>query len=312
MNDPRRTRWRAEIDPARAGVRLDQFVAEHADCSRSRARELLAEGAIDVDGRVAREKDKGLRLGPGQVVRARVAIEELEAIVVDPTSALVVLAEGEGWVAIDKPAGVAVHPLRASHRGTLLQRVAARWPQIEGVGEGGRRSGVLHRLDVDTSGVQLFAYEEAAWQRLRRAFREHHMQKVYRALVHGVPPARGELELDLVIAAHRPARVRVMEGAPGARRCGLRWCVLESWPDASLPASLVEVRPRTGFLHQVRASLAHLGHPLFGDATYGADAPDTGAPRHLLHASALRFEEIDVHSADPPDLTTALARLRGR
>ena len=309
MSNAREPVWTARVHATEAGIRLDRFVAEHAGCSRTRARELLAAGAILVDARTVGEKDKGLRLAAAQQVSARLATEDLESIVADAEAELVILAEGEGWIAVDKPAGVAVHPLRPQDRGTLLQRVAARWPQIVGVGEGGRRSGVVHRLDVDTSGVQLFAYEEQTWQRLRAAFREHRMIKVYRALVHGVAPASGKLELELVIAAHRPARVRVVEpdSRTDSRSCGLRWRMLESWSDASL----VEVRPRTGFLHQVRVSLAHLGHPLLGDAVYGPREVASAAPRHLLHASALHFEEIDVRSTDPPDFTAVLRRLRG-
>ncbi|NIR59804.1 MAG: RluA family pseudouridine synthase, partial [Gammaproteobacteria bacterium] len=79
---------------------------------------------------------------------------------------LVVLARGAGWVAVDKPAGVPVHPLRADERGSVLAAVAARHPEVQGVGEGGLRSGVVHRLDVGTSGVLLVATAEDAWQRL--------------------------------------------------------------------------------------------------------------------------------------------------
>lgn len=312
MNDTREEAWSARVGVAEASMRLDQFVAHHAACSRSRARELLAHGAVEVDGRLAREKDKGLRLFEGQTVRGFAAATEMDAIVPDTESPLVILAQGPGWIAVDKPAGVAVHPLRPSDRGTLLQRVAARWPSIEGVGESGRRSGVVHRLDVDTSGVQLFAYERAAWQRLRAAFAEHRMHKTYRALVLGTAPAEGEVELDLVIAAHRPARVRVV--SPGStddtRRCELRWRTLETWPDESAGASLVEIHPRTGFLHQVRVSFAHLGHPLLGDATYGAGEAASRAARHLLHASVLRLDEIDVQSPDPVDFVGVLERLR--
>jgi 23S rRNA pseudouridine1911/1915/1917 synthase len=304
-----RTAWTATVSVNEAGTRLDSLVAAHAGCSRARARELLDLGMVEVEGRPVHLADKGRIMSAGERVRVRVAAAALDRIVPEPVAPLVVLAEGEGWVAVDKPAGVAVHPLRADEQGTLLQRVAARWPEIEGVGEGGRRSGVVHRLDVDTSGVQVFALAEPAWQWWRAGFREHRIEKVYRALVRGVPEHAGEVELDLVIAAHRPARVRVAragEAGSSTRACRTSWTVLERYG----VSTLVEVRPLTGFLHQVRVTFAHLGHPLLGDAVYGGLFEASAAPRHLLHASALSFEDVAVSSPDPPDFRAVLDRLR--
>ena len=97
-----------------------------------------------------------------------------------------------------------VHPYRADEAGTLLGALVARRPQVVGVGEGGLRSGVVHRLDVDTSGVVLLATEQRSWQRLRAAFRSGAVEKRYRALVLGRLAGAGELALDLVVARHRP------------------------------------------------------------------------------------------------------------
>jgi 23S rRNA pseudouridine1911/1915/1917 synthase len=169
----------------------------------------------------------------------------------------------------------------------------------------------VHRLDVDTSGVVLFATEEASWRRLRAAFREGRVEKVYRALVRG-HPGSGSLELSLVTARHRPARVRVLEGeearrARGARRARQSFRTLEVFPDAAL----VEVRPETGFLHQIRATLAHQGSPVLGDRAYGPPGGDrSGALRQMLHAASLAFEEIRAESPDPADFAALLARLR--
>jgi 23S rRNA pseudouridine1911/1915/1917 synthase len=287
-----------------ATQRLDIAVAEALGCSRARAQQLLAEGVVDVDG--GQVRSKGLRVHNGQrisVWRTPEALDQLVAV----DRALDLLAEGEGWVAVAKPAGLPVHPLRHDEDDSLLQRVFAEYPSIDGVGEGGLRSGVVHRLDVDTSGVQIFALDESNYVRLRDAFRLHRIDKTYRALVAGVPQEQGAIEVDLKITRHRPARVSAFaagEGGADSRACPLRWRLRESFVDAAL----VEVRPRTGFLHQIRVTMDWLGHPVLGDRIYGDTA--SRAPRQMLHASRLVLGEIEVQAPDPPDFAELLDRLR--
>jgi 23S rRNA pseudouridine1911/1915/1917 synthase len=297
------------VEPAEAGLRLDRFLAERLSLSRTGARRLLASGAVRVGGRPAGEGDKGLALGAGE--RVEVAAEaraNAERVPLEPEVELRVLACADGWLVADKPAGIPVHPLAAGERGTLIGAVAARHPEIQGVGEGGLRSGVVHRLDVDTSGALLLATNEVQWQRLRAAFREHRVEKRYRAIALGDVATDGEIELPLVTARHSPAFVRVATSAElgDARKTITRWRVIEPLRGATL----VEVHTVTGFLHQVRATLAHLGHPLAGDRTYAPGGDPTGAARHMLHAAALGFEEIAAESPDPRDFADLLAALR--
>ncbi len=293
------------------GRRLDLFLAHELDVSRSAARRLLARGAVRVDGRTVGVAAKGTPLAPETVVEVAPFVRpEEQRAVAEPRAPLAVLSSGPGWVAVDKPAGVPVHPLREGETGTLLGALLARHPELHGVGEGGLRSGVVHRLDVDTSGVLLVATTEVAWQRLREAFRERRIEKVYRALVVGRLERDGEVELPLVTARHHPARVRVVrehEHPRSARACALSWRPLELLG----PATLVEVRPRSGFLHQIRVTLAHLGFPIVGDRVYGAGADALGAPRQMLHAARVRFEEVEAASADPEDFASLCRRLRG-
>jgi 23S rRNA pseudouridine1911/1915/1917 synthase len=294
------------VNEAEAGARLDVFLARVLGATRGQVRRLLAAGGVRVGAGATGLSAKGRLLEPGE----RVAVEEpaLAAAAVpepEPGAPLVVLAEGEGWLAVDKPAGVAVHPLAPGERGTLLNALVARHPEVTGIGEGGLRSGVVHRLDVDTSGVLLFATSELRWLELREAFRRHRVAKTYRALVHGRLAGEGELVLHLSVLRHRPARVGVVEpGAGKSRRTELRWRTLEEFRDTTL----VEVSPRTGFLHQIRASLAHLGHPLLGDAAYGA--PEGFAARHLLHAARVAVDDVAAESPDAADFAEALGRAR--
>ena len=290
-----------------AGARLDVFLAGVLGASRGQVRALLAAGGVRVDTGAAGLSAKGRLLARGE----RVALSEPTLAAAagpdeEPDAPLVVLAEGEGWLAVDKPSGVPVHPLAPGERGTLLNALVARHPEVTGIGEGGLRSGVVHRLDVDTSGVLLFATAELRWLDLREAFRRHRVAKTYRALVHGLLPGEGELALHLSVLRHRPARVGAVDpGAGRSRRTELSWRSLELFRDETL----VEVSPRTGFLHQIRASLAHLGHPLVGYVAYGA--PAGVASRHLLHAARVAVDDVAAESPDAPDFAAALEAARG-
>jgi 23S rRNA pseudouridine1911/1915/1917 synthase len=289
------------------GARLGRFLAQQTSLPRARIQALLQSGAVQLDGRICRRKGEKLRSG----TRVQLDPELLRRETLPrprPELSLNVLGESEGWIAIDKPAGMPVHPLRGTQSRTVLNFVVARRPQVLGVGEGGLRSGIVHRLDVDTSGVLLLATDARTWSTLRGAFRTHRVDKVYHALVHGRPPASGRVELAWRIARHRPSRVEVMDpDEPKARLCATRWRLLQE----GVLASLVEIRPRSGHLHQIRATFAHFGHPLIGDRLYAPQRLEHGAQRHMLHASRLSFDDIDVHSDDPEDFRRVWAALRG-
>jgi len=294
------------VPEAEAGSRLDRYLSGALGASRAQVRKLLSRGGVAVDEQVVGSRAKGLPLAAGsriEVTRFRPPASQHP--IPEPEVPLVVLASGEGWIAVEKPSGTPVHPLAEEERGTLLNALIARSPEILGVGEAGLRSGVVHRLDVETSGVLLFATREDRWRKLREAFRRHRVRKQYRAIVAGELVGDDDLVLQLSVARHRPARVRVRPpDAPGSRRTALHWRAIES----GVGATLVEVEPVTGFLHQIRVALAHLGHPVLGDAVYGAGgSPD--APRLMLHAAAIGYREIEVCSPDPPDFRETLRRL---
>jgi len=300
------------VDGADTGRRLDVFLAERLELSRAQVRRLLARGAVRIGSRTLSERAKGERVTPGTTVEvSRFERPEDWRARAEPEAPLALLASGPGWLAVDKPAGTPVHPLEPDETGTLLNAVIARHPELHGVGEGGLRSGVVHRLDVDTSGALLVALREDTWQRLRAAFAEHRVTKVYRAVVVGRLAGDGDIELGFVTARHRPAQVRVVDHAErsrGVRMGSLRWRCLERFENATL----VEVRPRTGHLHQIRATFAHLGFPVAGDRVYGSRGDPTRAPRQMLHAARVAYREIEAESPDPADLRELCERLRGR
>jgi 23S rRNA pseudouridine1911/1915/1917 synthase len=306
-----------EVEAGESGQRLDVFLAERLGLSRAQTRRLLARGRVRLSGRAVAEGSKGLALHAGDTVDVEpFTAPRDERVRPEPDLPLVLLAEGPGWVALDKPPGMPVHPLREEETGTLANGLAARYPEIHGVGEGALRSGVVHRLDVDTSGVVLFATREERWRALRAAFSEHRVEKRYRAILLGRLEGDGEIELPLLTARHRPARVRVAkdsERSRGVRSARIAWRCVERFAGATL----VEVTAHTGFLHQIRVIFSHLGHPLAGDRTYGPPRDATGADdlslhaaRHMLHASLVRVDDVFAEAPDAPDFAALLDTLR--
>jgi 23S rRNA pseudouridine1911/1915/1917 synthase len=294
------------------GTRLDVFLAEQLGLSRAQVRRLLARGAVRLDGRASPAKGVTLRAGSRVEVEPFARPEERRALAA-PEQPLEVLAQGPGWLALAKPAGVPVHPLEEEETGTLLNALIARYPEVHGIGEGGLRSGVVHRLDVDTSGALLWATRQDVWEALREAFRSHRVEKLYRAIVIGRLEQAGSVSLPLVMARHRPARVRVLGEEEAARTRGatrgeLAWRPLE----VGARASLVEVRLHTGFLHQIRVILAHLGFPVAGDRSYGALDDASGAPRQMLHAARVAWRDIAAECPEPPDFGELRRRLCAR
>ncbi len=292
-----------EIDGAGAGVRLDRALADRLGVSRARVRHLLEVGRIHAGGAPLRLADKSRVVAAGETYSVDGALEaQTERPAPRPDLPLEIVAEGEGWVCVDKPAGCGVHPLRPDQDDTVLNALIARRPEVFGVGEAGLRSGVVHRLDVGTTGALLFATDEETWRRLRGAFSGHRVDKRYHALVAGRFEDPRRVDLPLAITRHQPAHVAVREDGRMTRE---RVTPIEVFADASL----VEVRLETGFLHQIRATLAHVGHPLVGDADYGGPVPAFAA-RPMLHAASLRFEEIEVRIERPADFDAVLEHVR--
>ena len=296
-----------EVESTQAAQRLDRFLADQLGISRARVRHLLEVGRIRLGERTLGLSDKSHPVAAGE--RFEVA-GSLRAEEETPVSRLdldcEVVAEGSGWIVVDKPPGRGVHPLRPDQTDTVLNAVVARRPAILGVGEGGLRSGVVHRLDVDTSGALVFATDPEVWTRLRGAFSAHRVDKRYQAIVTGRFEKPRRLDFSLEISRHQPAHVRVAEGG---RPCRAYVRPLRVFAGATW----VEVKLETGFLHQIRASMAAVGHPILGDAEYGGvgEGVSTSVPRQMLHAGKLSVGPINVEIPLPADFEAVLAELAG-
>jgi 23S rRNA pseudouridine1911/1915/1917 synthase len=279
------------VADADAGARLDHVVARVLGVSRAYARKLIAGERVLLGGRPA-AKGTGLRAGERVEVLPFARPEDPP----QPNASLdlVVVARAPGLVAIDKPAGMATHPLEHEERDTCANAIVARFSEVSGVGEGGLRSGVVHRLDPGTSGVLVFALADDTWRRARAAFAERRVTKRYVARVHGA--FTGEREVELLLESRGP-RVRVV--SHGGRVAVSRLRALAT----GRTESTVEIDMKTGVRHQIRATLAYLGFPVVGDTLYGSQ---TAMTRHLLHACEISWEDFAAQAPLPAEFEAPL------
>ncbi|HEY5089961.1 MAG TPA: RluA family pseudouridine synthase [Polyangia bacterium] len=278
---------RIRVDTDASGQRVDHLVAVALPgLSVAAARRLITNGAVRVDGRLAR---KGEHLTAGQTVEvdeAGVALPGAEALRVrpDPQLAIAIVQIDPAFVAIEKPAGVPSHPMAAGELGTAANAIVARFPECAAASPDPREGGLVHRLDTGTSGVLLAARSPTVWPRLRAALSSSGCEKTYLAEVRGAPPDAGVASAPIGRVGRRGARVRV-DGGRNPLPAHTTWEVIARRRDTTL----VRVRLHKGRAHQVRAHLAAAGYPIVGDSLYGGGAGD---PLHL-HAESVRFPHPD-------------------
>lgn len=300
--------------PLTAQGRLDRALADALGLGRAAVKRAFALGEVRVHGRRVRASDPA---APGALVELDVE-EPAGPPEPEPDAPLAVLLEAPRFVVVDKPAGIAVHPLAPGEGGTLANAVVARYPECAEVAPDPREGGAVQRLDLETSGCVLFARDPEAWEALHEQLRARAMEKIYRALVAGRLSAGGVSSVPL---AQRGARVVAAPDREAEERLlakGLRPRPAETFyePERRFAThTLLRVRITTGVTHQIRVHLALLGYPVAGDTLYGGAAaavPDLH--RQFLHAARLAFEAPDggrvaVESPLPRDLEAVLARL---
>ena len=291
------------------GKRLDRFLTEREVLgTRSQVHRLIAEGRVSVGGRVVKA-GAALRAGD-RIIAERPAPPEVHAEAAP--IALDVLLEDDQFLAINKPAGLVVHPAPGHWQGTLVSALLHRW-QLVPEGLDPSRLGIVHRLDKDTSGVLLIARTSSALANLGDQFRRREISKDYLALVWGAPRlARGVI--DRPIGRHPVQRKKMAVNARG-RVARTRYEVLEQFARIAL----VRAHPETGRTHQIRVHLAAIGHPVVGDALYARGHTDQAAviTRQALHAEAIGFrhpgtgEPVRITAPLSEDFAAAIAALRG-
>lgn len=291
------------VDDTEKGQRLDHYLQEKLpEFSRSRVQEWIKAGRVLVAGVVPKA---ALSLKGGETISVepmhrpplRAEAEDLP---------LDVLYQDDDVVVVNKAAGVIVHAGAGQHSGTLVNALLHHFGTLSTEG-GDERPGIVHRLDKETSGVLVVARTDAAHRSLSEQFASREVDKIYLAMVQGLPKAdSGRVEKPITRdPMHRTKMTCRLETG---RHALTDWKVLRRFTEHSL----LEVKIGTGRTHQIRVHLSSLGHPILGDRVYGARGTELLTDRFFLHAARLAFrspgtgERITVEAPMPSELTAII------
>jgi 23S rRNA pseudouridine1911/1915/1917 synthase len=312
------------VAPEDAGTRLDQFLARHLPAtSRARVQQLISQDLVLVDDSAAKAS---LRLRGNERVAVLAAAQSPPLRAIAEDIPLDIICEDADLAVVNKPAGMMVHAGAGAtddqrNRGTLVNALLHHFGQLSSLG-GELRPGIVHRLDKSTSGLIVVAKNDAAHRQLAAQFAGRQVKKKYLALVHGwLKRERGTV--DSSISRDQVRRTRMTTRRAGGRKAVSHYTVQQKLDSPFGKFSLLEVQIDTGRTHQIRVHLASLGHPVVGDALYGArrvlssDARSLSLPRNFLHAAELQFQHprtgaaLSFSAALPGELEDFLRELDG-
>jgi 23S rRNA pseudouridine1911/1915/1917 synthase len=296
--------------PDAAKERLDHYLVRTGFASSRRvAQELVERGLVQINGRRSKKSEI-----VGDDDRIEVASTNRRAVI-EPNAdlALDVIHQDASVIVVNKPGGVPCHPLNADERDTVMNAVAARFPEIATVGEKPLEGGLVHRLDNGTSGALLIARNRGTFDKLRDAIRAGRIARRYEALVAGA--LERKTEIDAPIAHHAKNARKMIVGDPSSanpKRAGRAAITVVDPIRRVGDFTLLSIAPKTGSRHQIRVHLASLGHPIVGDTLYGGPANETLAHgRFWLHLCEVAFDSpaighVKVSAPIPPDLQKLL------
>jgi 23S rRNA pseudouridine1911/1915/1917 synthase len=303
---------REAVPAALDGQRLDRVVAMVTGLARAAVADLVASGAVRVDGTVVTKP--GRKVAEGEVVEADVADSDAQAACApDPSVDVPVVHVDGDVIVVVKPAGVGVHPRAGYRAGTVVQGLLARFPELAGVGDPAR-PGVVHRLDRGTSGLLVVARSPRAYTSLVTQLAERRASRRYTALVWGHLDAGAGL-IDAPIGRAQRDRTKMAVSAAG-RDARTRYEVVREFSDP-VDVTLLDCALETGRTHQIRVHLNAIHHPVVGDdrCRGGRKGLPVTLARPFLHARELAFdhpatgERVTFESRLPPDLTRLLELL---
>lgn len=297
------------VGAGEGGVRLDQFLAVRlaGHLSRSQVKKLIEAGEVETGGRAVKSAHYPVK--PGETIRveregSREEETRAEAIPLD------IVYEDQDLLVVNKPPGMVVHPAHGNRTHTLVNALLYHVRSLSQVG-GPVRAGLVHRLDKDTSGLLVVAKTDAAHFFLSRQFREHTIDRTYEAVVRGIVQ-HDEGEINEPVGRAFLNRKKVVVRPSGGKEAVTYFRVRKRFERATW----LEIKPRTGRTHQIRVHLAHLGHPVLGDAFYGVKT--VGIDRQALHASEIGFvhprskEKVHFKAPLPEDLKELILRLESQ
>ena len=285
--------------------RLDKFLADrNPDLSRTRIKRLISEGMVSVDGV---PRNAGFRLRPDQSVLIELPDEPAPAYMVAQDIPLTIIHEDDDLIVVDKPAGMPVHPGAGHPDSTLVNALLGMYPAIGSVG-GATRPGLVHRLDMDTSGLIVVSRTDRAHGSLTAQFKERRVAKTYLALVAGaLAPPEAVIEAPIARDPNDRKKMAIVENG---RQSTTQYKTIANFRGCTYAEAL----PKTGRTHQIRVHFASIGNPVLGDALYGR--PDPRLTRHFLHAARLEFHHpttgkpVKFHSPLPEDLQSLINLLK--
>lgn len=302
------------VDEDEPSERLDKYLTTQTGQTRSHIQTMIEHGQVMVGGVAATAR---YSVRPGDEIEIVQDDEQYDGVLVAEDIPLEILYMDEDVAVVNKPFGMVVYPAPGHAAGTLMNALKHRAPHLADIG-GPLRPGVVHRLDMDTSGVMVVALSDAAYYDLVEQFRLRKISRKYVALLFGSPQAASG-SIDRPIGRASTDRKRMSTHTRHGKEAYTTWRVLERFGPA---ASLVEAVLGTGRTHQIRVHMASIGHPVLGDVTYGRKTSVANKgnkvefARQMLHARTLAFthprtgERLEYSSDIPADMQAAIEALK--
>ncbi|HLD20969.1 MAG TPA: RluA family pseudouridine synthase [Patescibacteria group bacterium] len=301
---------RIEILPSQAGDRLDKFLTEIMEASRSHIQRLIRQDAITINNKPAKS---GKILEQGDIVYYP-EIERSIPVKEGATPVLDVVYEDDDLLVINKPAGLLVHEaLKDERRVTVVDGLLERYPEIAHVGDDPIRPGIVHRLDKDVSGLMVIAKTQAAFDSLKKQFQNRTIHKEYLALVYGTLPKETDTITLKIERSKNKGRMVARTGSQEGKDAVTIYDVLKRFSTATY----INVKILTGRTHQIRVHFQALGYPIVGDKLYKVKRMkfrEIPLPRLFLHSHKLSIRLMDGKEKSfavplPEELTTLLNTL---
>jgi len=287
-----------------SGERLDKFIAEKLEMSRTHVQGLIEAGKVSANGKAAKAS---LKTEEGMVISVEIP-EPVPLDVLPEEIELDILYEDEDVLVVNKPKGMVVHPANGNESGTLVNAVLAHCgANLSGI-NGVIRPGIVHRIDKDTSGILVIAKNDQAHVSLAEQLKEHSMTRVYVAVVRG--KLKSETGTISAPIGRSPKDRKKMGVVAGGKHAVTHYKVIKELDDCSV----IEVRLETGRTHQIRVHMSYIGHPLLGDEVYGNGKNKYGFEGQALHAKILGFihprtgEYMEFSSTLPEEFLELLAK----